>query len=333
MSEPEALADLVLPSRSGCVTMFLREMKLIKISSNDFLMLLVVTVWAVNLSLVKIALREIPPMPYNGIRLLLAAAVLLVWLLLSEKNLRLRRQDVPKIILLSLSGYTLYQYLFISGINLTTASNTAVIFGSTPIMISLLSSFFKHENIKPLGWLGIALSFAGIYLVISGRAGGFSLSRQTWKGDLLLFAAVFLWAHYSVSARPLLKIYSPLKFTAVTMGLGSLMFFPFSIPQLLKLPYASISIKAWLCMLYSGVIALSLTLVLWFFSVRKVGNSQTAVYSNLQPVLAVVFAHLLLGETVTSTLLLGAVVVFTGIYFTRRGREVVSESVDDGART
>ena len=308
-------------------------MKAKKISSNDFLMLLVVTFWAVNLSLVKVALSEIPPLPYNGIRLLLASAVLFFWLLLSEKNLRFAKRDLPKIIFLSFSGYTLYQYLFISGINLTTASNTAVIFGSTPIMISLLSSFFKHEKIKPLGWLGIALGFAGIYLVISGRAGGFSLSRGTWKGDLLLFAAVFLWAHYSVSARPLLKIYSPLKFTAMTMGLGSLMFFPFSIPQLLKLPYASISLKAWLCMIYSGVIALSLTLVLWFFSVRKVGNSQTAVYSNLQPVLAVVFAHLLLGETVTSTLLLGAVVVFTGIYFTRRGREVASESVDDGART
>jgi len=295
-------------------------------------MLLVVTVWAVNLSLVKIALQEIPPLPYNGIRLLLAAAVLLVWLLLSEKNLRLRGRDLPKIILLSLSGYTLYQYLFITGINLTTASNTAVIFGSTPIMISLLSSFFKHEKIKPLGWLGIALGFAGIYLVISGRAEGFSLSRQTWKGDLLLFAAVFLWAHYSVSARPLLKIYSPLKFTTVTMGLGSLMFFPFSIAHLRTLPYAAISLWAWLCMLYSGVVALSLALVLWFFSVRKVGNSQTAVYSNLQPVLAVVFAHLLLGETVTSSLLLGAMVVFVGIYFTRRGREVGSESMADGAR-
>jgi drug/metabolite transporter (DMT)-like permease len=176
-----------------------------KISANDLLMLLVVAIWGLNLSLVKIALSEIPPLPYNGIRLLLAAAVLFAWLLLSEKNLRLRRQDMPKIILLSFSGYTLYQYLFITGINLTTASNTAVIFGSTPIMISLLSSFFKHEKIKALGWLGIALGFAGIYLVISGRAGGFSLSQHTWKGDLLLFAAVFFWAHYSVSARPLLK--------------------------------------------------------------------------------------------------------------------------------
>ena len=148
-------------------------MKPLKLTVNDLLMLLVVTIWALNLSLVKIALREIPPLPYNGIRLLLAAAVLLAWLLVTEKNLRLRRQDLPKIVLLSFSGYALYQYLFIFGIDLTTASNTAVIFGSTPIMISLLSSFFKHEKITPLGWLGIGLGFFGIYLVISGRAGGF----------------------------------------------------------------------------------------------------------------------------------------------------------------
>ena len=212
-------------------------MKRLKLTSNDLLMLLVVTIWALNLSLVKIALAEIPPLPYNGIRLLLAAAVLLAWLLLTEKNLRLRRQDLPKIVLLSFSGYALYQYLFISGIDLTTASNTAVIFGSTPIMVSLLSSFFKHEKITPLGWLGIALGFAGIYLVVSGRGGGFALSSRTWKGDLLLFAAVFLWAHYSVSARPLLKIYSPLKFTAVTMGLGALMFFPFAFAPLRRLPF------------------------------------------------------------------------------------------------
>ena len=315
----EKNGGFALPAGRGCATIS-PFMKRIKISVNDLLMLLVVMIWAVNLSLVKIALREIPPLPYNGIRLLLAAAVLFVWLLASERDLRLRRVDLPKIVLLSFSGYALYQYLFISGIHLTTASNTAVIFGSAPIMVSLLSSFFKHEKITPLGWLGIALGFAGIYLVVSGRAGGFALSGRTWKGDLLLFSAVFLWAHYSVSARPLLKIYSPLKFTAVTMGLGSLMFFPFSIGQLQRLPYGAISLKAWLCLFFSGVAALSLALVLWFFSVRRVGNSQTASYSNLQPMLAVVFAWLLLGEKATFSLMFGAVIIFAGIYFTRRGR-------------
>jgi len=81
------------------------------------------------------------------------------------------------------------------------------------------------------------------------------------------------------------------------------------------------------------VIALSLALVLWFFSVRRVGNSQTAVYSNLQPVLAVVFAWLLLGEKASSSLLLGAAIIFVGIYFTRRGRDAAPAQADPGGRT
>ncbi len=285
---------------------------------NDLLMLLVVAAWALNISLVKVALAEIPPLPYNGIRLLLAAAVLLALLPLAGETLRFERRHLPRIALLSLSGYALYQFLFISGIDLTTAGNTAVIFGSAPIMISLLSSFFKQERITPAGWLGIALGFAGIVVVVAGGK-GLDLSLRTWKGDLLLLAAVLLWAHYSVSARPLLKVYSPLKFTAVTMGLGALLFFPLALSPLRRLDLAAVSAKAWLCLAYSGLVALSLALVLWFHSVRRVGNSQTAVYSNLQPVLAVFFAWLLLGEAVPPALLLGAAVIFAGIYLTRIG--------------
>jgi len=66
--------------------------------------------------------------------------------------------------------------------------------------------------------------------------------------------------------------------------------------------------------------------------VRRVGNSQTAAYSNLQPVLAVLFAWLLLGETASSSLLLGAAVIFIGIYFTRRGRAAAPAGVGNGGQ-
>ncbi len=284
-------------------------------------MLLVVVVWALNMSLVKVSLAEIPPLPYNGIRLLLASGVLLFLLRRSGEGLAVERRHLPRLLLLSVSGYTVYQALFISGIHQTTAANAAVIFGAAPLLISLLSSFFKHERIRPLGWLGIALGFAGVYLVVAGRAGGLQLGSRNLSGDLMLLAVVCLWAHYSVSARPLLKFYSPLKFTTLTMTAGSLLFLPFSVPALGRLDFAAVSLPAWLCLLYSGVLSLSLALVIWFASVRQVGNSQTAVYSNLQPVLGVLFAHLLLGEAVTSSLLGGAAVILAGIVLTRRGRQ------------
>lgn len=297
-------------------------MKLRKLQLSDGLMLVVVLIWAVNYSLIKISLKEIPPMPFNGIRLLLSSAILVIWFLITEKKFKVSKEHIPKILLLSISGYTIYQYIFIKGIDLTNASNTAVLFGASPILISLFSVFAKHEKIKPIAWLGILMGFLGVYITVSSKTGGLSISLKSLKGDLLIFAAVILWAHYSVSARPLLKTYSPLKFTMLTMTIGSLLFFPFTIGELQKLPFAAISFKAWFCMVFSGIMALSVALIIWFYSVQKIGNSQTAVYSNLPPALAIVFAWLLLSESISPFLLIGAAVIFLGISFTRKGREI-----------
>lgn len=293
-----------------------------KFQLSDGLMLVAVLIWAANYSILKIALKEIPPLPLNGIRLLLSSAVLVIWFLITERNFKIQKEHILKIVLLSISGYTIYQYIFIRGIDLTNASNTAVIFGAGPIMISLFSVFAKHETIKPIAWIGILMGFLGVYITIMGKAGGLSLSSKSMKGDLLIFGAVLLWAHYSVSARPLLKTYSALKFTMLTMTIGSLIFFPFTIAELRTFPFAAISFKAWFCMAFSGVMALSVGLLIWFYSVQKIGNSQTAVYSNLPPALAIVFAWLLLSERISPSLMIGAAIIFLGIYFTRKGREI-----------
>ncbi|OGD20660.1 MAG: hypothetical protein A2W03_02750, partial [Candidatus Aminicenantes bacterium RBG_16_63_16] len=249
-------------------------------------------------------------------------------LYLTEKNVRIARKDLGRILLLSFTGYAISQTLVIMGINLTSATNVAIISGTSPIVISLLSSFFKHDRISPLGWVGVALGFLGVYIVISGRSGGFHFSAQTLKGDLLVFLAICLWAHYSVSARPLVKVYSPLKFSAVTISLGTLFAIPFSFSSLKAIPSAAISARAWGLVVFAGIIPLAAGLIILFNSVRRVGNSQTAVYFNLQPVLAMGFAHLLLHDSLSGGLAAGAALVLVGIYLTRRGRRALPEAIE-----
>ncbi len=304
-------------------------MKPIKLQLSDGLMLIAVLIWGLNYALVKFSLKEIPPMPFNGLRLPLAALILVIWLLVVEGNLKVKKEHLLRIILLSIGGYTIYQYVFIYGINYTTASNTAVIFASAPIMITLLSAFFKHEKIKALGGIGIILGFVGVYLIISGNSGAFNLSSQTLKGNLFILLAVFLWALYSVSAAPLLKVYSPLKFTTLTTAIGSILFFPFSIPGLKTLDFPGISFKAWFCLIFSGAMALAVGLIIWFFSVQRVGNSQTAVYSNLSPVFGVISTWLVLSETLHFNLIIGAVIILIGIFFTQSGRRNLQEPIRD----
>lgn len=298
-------------------------MKKLKFQTSDWLMLLVAAIWGINYSIIKIAMKEIPPLPFNGIRLILASAALLFWLWISGENLKIKKEHLGKIIFLAIAGHTIYQFIFIYGIYMTTVSNTAVLFSTVPVMVCLFSSFLKYEKIKLPGWLGIITAFVGVYIVITGKGSGFSFSLTNLKGDALILLAAILWAYYGAASTPLLKVYSPLKFVTLTMGIGSLLFFPFSIKALGELDFSSISAVAWIFLLCSGVFSLSLALIIWFFSVKKVGSSQTAVYSYLPPLFAVVFAYFILAESIHRFLIIGGVIIFLGLFFTRLGREAV----------
>jgi drug/metabolite transporter (DMT)-like permease len=298
-------------------------------SAFDPLLVLIVAIWALNISLIKIALVEFPAVAFNVLRLAIASVILMSALYLTEKSFRIARKDLGRILFLSFSGYAVSQTLVIMGIHLTSATNVAVISGTSPIVIALLSSFFKHDRISPLGWLGVALGFLGVTIVVSGRSGGFQLSAQTLKGDALVFLAICVWAHYSVSARPLVKVYSPLKFSAVTISLGTLFSLPLSFSSLKAIPSAAISARSWGLLVFAGIIPMAAGLIIWFNSVKRVGNSQTAVYSNLQPVLAMGFAHLLLNDSVSGGLAAGAALVLVGIFLTRKGRSALPAAVED----
>lgn len=286
---------------------------------TDIWMMAAVILWALNFSLVKIALREFSPLGFNGIRLSFASLVLLGFLAVRKESFHVPPRDLGKLFLLGISGNTLYQMAFIHGFNMTTASNSAIIIAITPAIIALMSTFLKHETVRWAAWLGILVSFAGLYLVITNQHGSVALSRLRMKGDLLIFLGTFFWAAYTVAAKPLLDRISPLKLTTFTMVLGTLVYLPFCVKDVFETDFSGISAAAWGSLLFSGFFALAVCYVIWYASVKRVGNSKTAIYDNLIPVMTVLFAWVFLGERLTPLQGLGAAVIFLGVYLTRRG--------------
>jgi drug/metabolite transporter (DMT)-like permease len=286
---------------------------------TDLWMLVAVILWAVNFSLIKIALREFSILAFNGIRLSFASLVLLLFLLLKGEGFHVQRRDLIKLFLMGLLGNTFYQLVFMFGFDMTTASNSAIIIAVTPAIIALLSALLKHESVHWAAWLGIAVSFAGLYLVVTNQLGTVELNRIRMKGDLLIFLGVLFWAVYTVAAKPLLERISPLKLTAFSMGLGTLAYLPFCVKSILAEDYTRISAGAWGSLLFSGFFALAVCYVIWYMSVKKVGNSRTAIYDNLIPVMTVFFAWLFLGERLSLLQGVGAAVIFLGVYLARKG--------------
>ena len=287
---------------------------------TDLYMLLAVVLWSLNFSVIKIALREFSPLGFNGVRLLFASSLLFIFLKLRKEKIGLPHRDWGVFLFLGVIGTTFYQLFFIHGLNWTTASNSALIIALAPAIIALVSTGFRHERLSWLTWGGIVISFGGLYLVITQRIGGFVWSLEYLKGDLLIFTANFLWAIYTVKAKPLLGRYSPLKFTAWTMALGTIFFLPFAAQDMKRLVGAKISLVAWGALAYSGVFALAVCYVIWYSSVKRVGNSRTAIYDNLIPLLTILFAFFILQERLSLGQALGAGIIIIGVIMTRLGR-------------
>lgn len=290
-----------------------------KFGTTDLLMLLAVLFWAVNFSFIKIALREFSPQAFNGLRLLFTSLILIFVLMISKEGFSVSKPDLWKIVLLGISGNTVYQMFFIHGLNRTTASNTSIILAMTPVFVAVLSTLIKQEKIHWAGWMGIFISFIGFYFLIANQGGSFHPSWNSLQGDLLIFTGNIFWALYTVFSKPLLEKISPLKLTTLTMAAGTFFYLLFAAEDIARLSWASISFKSWASLLYSAIFCLVIGYVIWYASVKRVGNSKTVIYGNITPVFTVLFAYIFLSERLSLSQAMAALIIFLGVYLTRSG--------------
>jgi drug/metabolite transporter (DMT)-like permease len=223
--------------------------------------------------------------------------------------------------MLALIGNTAYQLFFINGIALTTAINSSLILATTPIFIVIFGAVLHVEKITSRIAQGVILSFAGIVMIILGSGKTLNFTDQSWIGDLLTVANPICWSVYTVLSKPMLKEYSPLRLTAVTMAIGTVPLILVSTPSLSTENWAAISTNAWLSLAFSAVFAIAIGYVLWYTGVSRIGSSRTALYDNLVTVFAVASAWILLSENMTAIQIVGAVLVFVSLYVARRNHK------------
>jgi len=290
-----------------------------RLGLSDVLMLSAVVMWGMNLIWIKIALREMSPGGFNGVRLIFTMVLYVVMLALSGQGFGLERRDVGKLLALGILGNAVYQFFFIHAISLTTAANTSLILSMQPVFIALISVLLRIEKIHWAAWLGILISFFGLYLVITKSNAGLRFSTDNFRGDILILIGTVLWALYTALSKPFLERISPLKFSAITVLFGVPFYLPFAVKDIVRLPWAEISAKAWASLALSGLFGLVLGYVIWYYSVQKVGNAKTAIYNNLTPLFTIIFSALFLQDKIRIDQAAGGAVIFAGVILTRWG--------------
>lgn len=290
-------------------------------SSNlliDLLLLGVVLIWALNFSVAKISLSEIDPMSFNAIRFLLATIFMWIVVKLKGRWVPIRKEDYISLIILGFAGNFVYQLFFIFGLDHTFSANAAVMLGTMPVWVSVLSHFFYNEKMTLQKALGVSLAFTGVILILLGKPERITLSSETFVGDLLTLASALVFAYYTVLSKKLLSYYPPMQLTTITMTIGGMALVFTGIPWIINLNFEAISWVAYGGVFYSGIFSIGLAFIIWNFGLKKVGSTYTATFQNLVPVLGLILGFLILNEKLTLIQYFGAAVVIAGIIQTRR---------------
>ncbi len=283
--------------------------------SVELALVLMAAIWGVNFSVVKYATQVMEPLAYNSLRMSIGCAVLLAIAYLRPGR-RADRADRRRLMLLGVLGHCVYQVLFIKGIALTRAGTASLVVAASPAMVAIIASWFGHERLPMRAITGIALSIAGVLLVLGGSVKVDGASHLA--GDLMIFVAVIAWAFYTTMLMPITRRVDSVQVAAWTLVGGIVPLIAVSTPALLRTEWLALTPLAWGAVLYSGLFAMVVSYLIWYRGVELIGPTRTAMFGNLQPIVAVLVAWAVLHEVPTLFQGIGAATVIGGLYLARR---------------
>jgi drug/metabolite transporter (DMT)-like permease len=282
---------------------------------TDGLLFLMALIWGVNFSIVKFATEVMQPLAFTGLRVILAAVVLLAFAFARSARLPSKR-DLLSLITLGMLGNGIYQLLFVEGISRTRVGNAALVVAATPALIAIISRWGGVDRISRRVAGGIALSLAGVAVVILGSAKAAS-GTPTFLGTMLVFCGTLCWTAFTVMLQPFARRLDPVHLSAFTMLGGTIPLLIFTSTSMVSTDWSRLGFAAWGAVFYASVISMGVAYLFWYRGLRVLGPTRTAVYSNLQPVIAILVAWIFLSETPTIWQGLGTGTIISGLFLTR----------------
>lgn len=286
--------------------------------SAEALLLGTVTLWSFNFAAVGYGVTHgFEPLTYAALRWGLAGVTLAGLALWRRHTLLIGWRDGAILSGAAVIGVLVNQISYVYAFRLVSASTVALVFGTLPIFVSLVSQLSGMERLRPRHWVATGVSFAGVALVALGASAGLSASIG---GILLALVTTSTFALYSVAIVPVMRRRSPLVVTAVSALAGAVLLAAASSTVLAHQRWDEPGALAWGALVYSALFSLTLGNLFWLTAIKRVGPGRASLFANLQPFLGALFAVVILSESLSRPQIAGGCVIAVGILLGSRTR-------------
>lgn len=274
--------------------------------------------WAGNAVAGRIAVGEISPMLLITFRWFGTVALLLAigWGQLRRDWPALRGR-LPYLSVMGVVGLTAFNALFYLAAHETTAVNIGILQGAMPVIVLLGSVALFGTRLVVLQLAGVAITIAGVVLVVSRGKLAVLAGLEINQGDLLMLLASLLYASYALGLRNRPQV-SPLSVLTVISAAAAIATVPLAVAEALMGRTIWPGDPGWGVVAYVTVFPSVLAQLFFIKGVSLIGPARAGVFINLVPVFAAILGVAILGEPFRWYHFGALVLVLSGIWMAER---------------
>ncbi len=278
------------------------------------LLLFVALSWGLNNIMMKLGFEHLTPQQFGGIRMAIALPFLIFLAGFLPGRTPFSRRDFLHIAGIGVIGMGLFQTLFPLGVHYTSAPVGGILMATMPVQVVIISLIFRIERPGVRAVAGVLLTVAGLIVLTLASSSGVNAGETTAIGVFYLVTAELGYAVHTTFLKKYMRTYSSLQVTGLAMTVSVLVYFGVFASHMRAIDFKELSVNAWGFTVYSGLIPLFVSNVLWNISVKHIGSTKVSVYGNLPPVFVLIFSAVIFGDLLRPLQAAGAIIILAGVW-------------------
>lgn len=280
----------------------------------DSSLLFVTFIWGITFVLVQNAIGSLEPLAFNGIRFLMAALLLGLWLLIFErKQLQQLNKEVFK------NGIFIGFWLFLGyatqtiGLLYTTSSKAGFITGLSVVLVPLFSMFLLKHSLSRNAILGVIIATVGLFLLTVSDFSALNI------GDAFVFLCAVSFALHIIFTGKYTTKYPSLLLTVIQIStvsvLSTLTSFIFEDWRKTFRFEIIFSPNVFIALLITSIFATALAFLIQTNFQKYTTTTRVALIFAMEPVFAAITGYVWADERLTYSALFGCLFIFAGMIF------------------
>ncbi len=269
-------------------------------------------IWGTTYLVNKLGVESMPPFFFIGVRQSIAGILIISYLFITNK---FRKPGYSFIVTQCILGFLMVSIgngAGILGLQYIDSGISAIMSSTSPLMIALLYASLTRSPLSSMTWTGLTLGMLGI-LIICLNTFHFETGGQSWKGFLLTSSSVIAWSIGSVISKIRNEKMDPFAASGYQLLIGSIpiLIASFSTESPLTYTYHPIHFAIWAYVIVLGsIIAYSC----YIYCLEHLHVSLAGLHTYINPIIAILLGALFLKETLTLSMIVGAIVTLIGVY-------------------